>query len=34
MKDLADLAIKAVKNKEVEIFPARFKKPYFDWLKI
>jgi valyl-tRNA synthetase len=33
MKDLADLAIKAVKNKEVEIFPARFKKPYFDWLK-
>jgi valyl-tRNA synthetase len=33
MKDLADLAMKAVKNKEVEIFPARFKKPYFDWLK-
>jgi valyl-tRNA synthetase len=33
MKDLADLAVKAVKNKEVEIFPARFKKPYFDWLK-
>jgi len=33
IKDLADLAIKAVKNKEVEIFPARFKKPYFDWLK-
>jgi valyl-tRNA synthetase len=33
MKDLADLAIKAVKNKEVEIFPARFKKPYFDWLR-
>jgi valyl-tRNA synthetase len=33
MEDLADLAIKAVKNKEVEIFPARFKKPYFDWLK-
>jgi valyl-tRNA synthetase len=33
MKDLAELAIKAVKNKEVEIFPARFKKPYFDWLR-
>jgi valyl-tRNA synthetase len=33
MKDLADLAIKALKNKEVEIFPARFKKPYFDWLR-
>jgi valyl-tRNA synthetase len=33
MKDLADLAINAVKNKEVEIFPARFKKPYFDWLR-
>jgi valyl-tRNA synthetase len=33
MKDLADLAIKAVKNKEIEIFPARFKKPYFDWLR-
>jgi valyl-tRNA synthetase len=33
MKDLADLAMKAVKNKEIEIFPARFKKPYFDWLK-
>jgi valyl-tRNA synthetase len=25
--------MKAVKNKEVEIFPARFKKPYFDWLR-
>jgi len=33
MKDLADLALKAVKNKEVEIFPAKFKKPYFDWLR-
>ncbi len=33
MKDLADLAIKAVKNKEVEIYPSKFKKPYFDWLK-
>jgi valyl-tRNA synthetase len=33
MKDLADLAIEAVNNKEVEIFPTRFKKPYFDWLK-
>jgi valyl-tRNA synthetase len=33
MKDLANLAIKSVKNKEVEIFPARFKKPYFDWLR-
>ena len=33
MKNLANLAIKAVKNKEVEIYPARFKKPYFDWLR-
>ncbi|GIW67233.1 MAG: valine--tRNA ligase [Candidatus Parcubacteria bacterium] len=33
MKDLAQLAIRAVKNKEVEIYPAKFKKPYFDWLR-
>ena len=32
MKNLAQLAIKAVKNKEVEIYPHKFKKPYFDWL--
>jgi len=30
---LAKLAINAVKNKEVEIYPAKFKKPYFDWLR-
>jgi valyl-tRNA synthetase len=33
MKDLANLAIKAVKKKEVEIYPTRFKKPYFEWLR-
>jgi len=33
MKDLANLAVKAVKDKEVEIYPVRFKKPYFDWLR-
>jgi valyl-tRNA synthetase len=29
---LAKLAYDAVKNKEIEIIPSRFKKPYFDWL--
>ena len=33
MKDLAQLSINAVKDKEVEIYPAKFKKPYFDWLR-
>jgi valyl-tRNA synthetase len=33
MKNLADLALKAIKNKEVEIYPTRFKKVSFDWLK-
>jgi len=30
---LAKLALQAVKNKEVEIYPPKFKKPYFDWLR-
>jgi valyl-tRNA synthetase len=33
MDFLAKLAYDAVKNREVEIIPSRFKKPYFDWLK-
>jgi len=32
MKSLAKLAIDAVKKGEVEIYPHKFKKPYFDWL--
>ncbi len=33
MDHLAKLAYEAVKKGDVEIYPARFKKPYFDWLK-
>ncbi len=33
MDELAKLAIDAVKKGEVEIFPTKFKKPYFDWLR-
>ena len=33
MKDLAKLAFQAVKKKEVEIYPHKFKKPYFAWLR-
>jgi valyl-tRNA synthetase len=33
MDFLAKLALQAAKNKEVEIYPAKFKKPYFDWLR-
>jgi valyl-tRNA synthetase len=33
MDFLAKLALRAVKHKEVEIYPAKFKKPYFDWLR-
>ncbi len=33
MKDLAELAKAAVKQKKVRISPDRFKKVYFDWLK-
>ena len=33
MKDLSKLAYVAVKRNEVEIYPVKFKKPYFEWLK-
>ncbi len=33
MDYLAELAYQAVKKQEVKIYPARFKKPYFDWLR-
>jgi valyl-tRNA synthetase len=33
MDYLSNLAYKAISSKEVEIFPPRFKKPYFGWLK-
>lgn len=33
MDDLAKLAYQAVKKREVEIYPTKFKKPYFGWLR-
>lgn len=32
MKNLADLARKAVKTKQVKIYPQKWQKPYFAWL--
>lgn len=33
MDHLAELAYQAVKRQEVKIYPLKFKKPYFDWLR-
>jgi len=33
MKNLAELAVKAVKNKEIKFHPKRWEKVYFNWLK-
>lgn len=33
MNQLAKLARQTVKNKEIEIYPSKFKKIYFNWLK-
>jgi len=33
MKDLADLAIHAIQDKKITIFPKRWEKPYLSWLR-
>lgn len=33
MRELANLAVEAVRQRKVEIIPDKFKRPYFDWLK-
>ncbi|MCS7200620.1 MAG: valine--tRNA ligase [Patescibacteria group bacterium] len=33
MDYLANLAYKLVKDRKVDIYPAKFRKPYFDWLR-
>ncbi|OGZ25682.1 MAG: valine--tRNA ligase [Candidatus Nealsonbacteria bacterium RIFCSPLOWO2_02_39_8] len=33
MEELANLAMKPVKNKKIKFHPKNFEKPYFDWLK-